>query len=164
MFHAFSFLYMITVTKYRNGFLNTILIPVLFPGLPSTRPSSWDGWRSSRLNPKQKNLTAQWKKDTFSFKCIQFCSETVNSMVVFCLWVLSVRAYTEVKHYALGLGRNKPVAKSERCRLFLFHISFSSSYILKKCAGFKRYGHTPFFVKCAWNSFDDYNHLHFLVS
>ena len=64
MFHAFSFLHMITVTKYRNGSLNTILIPVLFPGLPSTRPSSWDGWRSSRLNPKQKNLTAQWKKDT----------------------------------------------------------------------------------------------------
>ena len=138
---------------------------ILFPGHPSTRPSSWNGWRSSRLNPKQKNLTAQWKEDTLnSFKCNQFCSETVNSIVVFRVWVLSVRAYTEVKHCALGLGRNKPVAKSERCRLFLFHISFASSFILKECASFKRYRHTPFFVKSAWNSFDDYNHLHFPVS
>lgn len=32
---------------------------------------------------------------------------------------------------AVGLGRNKPVAKSERCRLFLFDFSFASSFILK---------------------------------
>lgn len=37
---------------------------------------------------------------------------------------------------AVGLGRNKPVAKSERCRLFLFDFSFASSFILKECASF----------------------------